>query len=350
MGALTFDALLKNLKRGSPDPVYYLHGDEDVLKNEAITALIARAVDESARDFNVDRRDAADLDPASLRALLDTPPMLAATRAVVLRGVEDVKKTSALYRELNAYLANPNPTTVLVLVQGVGEAPDAGIARNSTAVAVEALSAERVVRWVAHHASKIGLTLEDGVGEFLVDAVGTDLGALSRELEKLAALATSRAATRNDVSALVGARHGETLGDLINAALTPEPAAAARLVEGVLQQSGMSGVRVVNALGTALIGTALARAELDRGVAAGRLPDTLFRHMLATKPFGLGNWKEEAARWARWARGWTAAGLRRAIRRALVADRALKSTTVSDDSGILTELLLTLSVAVEEAA
>src|SRR5438128_1415756 len=40
MGALTFDALLRSLKQGAPDPVYYLHGDEDVLKDEAIRALV----------------------------------------------------------------------------------------------------------------------------------------------------------------------------------------------------------------------------------------------------------------------------------------------------------------------
>src|SRR5207247_2029192 len=41
MGALTFDALLRSLKQGAPDPVYYLHGEEDVLKDEAVRVLVA---------------------------------------------------------------------------------------------------------------------------------------------------------------------------------------------------------------------------------------------------------------------------------------------------------------------
>ncbi len=52
MGALTLDALFRSLKRGAPDPVYYLHGDEDVLKDEAIAAVLDRAVEPGARDFN----------------------------------------------------------------------------------------------------------------------------------------------------------------------------------------------------------------------------------------------------------------------------------------------------------
>src|SRR2546427_10094108 len=124
MGALTFDALLRSLKQGAPDPVYYLHGDEDVLKDEAIRALVERAVDPAARDFNVDQRSAADLDPEAFHTLVNTPPLLAATRAVVIRGLEQLRKTTKVRQELVRYLDSPSPTTLLVLVQGAGEPPD----------------------------------------------------------------------------------------------------------------------------------------------------------------------------------------------------------------------------------
>src|SRR5260370_17007193 len=96
MGALSFDALLRSLKRGAPDPVYYLHGDEDVLKDEAVRALLERAVDPAARDFNVDQRWAPDLDPEAFHALVNTPPMLTPTRAVVLPGRPPFKQTPNL--------------------------------------------------------------------------------------------------------------------------------------------------------------------------------------------------------------------------------------------------------------
>jgi len=352
MGALTFDALLRTLKHDSLDSVYYLSGDEDVLKDEAIAALVARAVegDETTRDFNVDRREAADLDPATLRALLDTPPLLAMTRAVVLRGVDQIRKTSGLYAELGRYLDNPNPTTVLVLVQSAGEEPDTSIERRATSVSVQPLPPDRVARWLDHRAKQLGLTIEPDGKKLLLDTVRGDLGALAQEVDKLAAAAGSRPATRADVAELVGAQRGETLADLIEAALERRPAQASRLVEAVLLQSGMTGVRIVTALGTALVGTALARAELDRGVPPARLPGVVFRHLVARRPFGLGDWKEEAARWSRWAAQWKLAELRDALRRALAADRALKSTTVSDNHAILVELLLTMSPFVPQAA
>ena len=350
MGALTFDALLRSLKRSAPDPAYYLHGDEEVLKDEAIRALLDRAVDPGARDFNVDRRSAAALDPEAFHALVNTPPLLALTRAVIVRGVEQTKKTSALYKEILRYLAAPNPTTVLILTQGAGESPDTGLIKETTSVALEPLPPDRVARWMARRAGELALILEPEAGALLLDAVGHDLGFLARELDKLAALTGGRPGTRDDVAALVGVRRGETLSDLLEAALTQLPAAAARLVEPVLEQAGMTGVRMVMALGTALIGTALARAELDRGVSLARLPDVLFGHIRAARPFGLGNWKEEAAKWARWAGHWEPADLRHALRRTLAADCALKSSTVSDDQAIVTELLLTWVEPSREAA
>src|SRR3989454_83797 len=266
MGALTFDALLRSLKPEgrAPDPVYYLHGDEDILKDEALRALTARAMEAAARDFNVDTRSAADLDAATLRALVDTPPLLAQTRVVVLRGIEQMRRGSKARQELLRYLAAPNPTTVLVLVQSAGEEHDPELARLATTVAGEALPPG--------------------------------------------------------------------------------------LVEPVLEQAGVTGVRILTALGTALIGTALARAELDRGTPRSRLTAVLLQHLRLARPFGLGDWGETAARWARWAEGWSSRELGRALRLARGADRALKSTTVTDEAGIVTQLVLQLGVLRREAA
>src|SRR5438309_1886630 len=248
-----------------PDAVYYVHGDEDVLKDEAIRALVDRVLDPGARDFNFDQRSASDLDPEVLDSLVNTPPLLAAARVVVLRGVEEVRKTSKVRQALVRYLQTPNPTTLLILVQGAGEPPDAELARSATTVAIEPLPAPRVHKWVAHRARQLQLTLEPDAAELLVQTVGNDLGALAGELAKLAAVVAGRTsgggATREDVAALVGARPGQTLQDLIDAALERRAAAAARLIEPVLEQAGMTGVRILMALGTALLGTALRRAE-----------------------------------------------------------------------------------------
>jgi len=351
MGALTFDALLRSLKQGAPDAVYYLHGEEDVLKDEAVRALLERAVDPAARDFNVDQRTAADLDPEAFNALVNTPPILTATRAVVVRGMEQLRKTAKVRQELLRYLESPNPTTVLVLVHGTAEPPDAELVRRATAVEVAALPPERVERWMTHRAKQLGLTLAPEARELLLASVGSDLSGLARELEKLAPLGVGRPVSRDEVAALVGVRRGETLQDFVDRALERRAAAAAQLVGPVLEQAGMSGVRMLSALGTALVGTALARAELDRDAQRrDRLEGALLSHLRAARPYGLGSWEQTALRWARWAGLWTAGELRSALRLALDADRALKSSTLTDEAGILEQLVLSWGVRAREAA
>lgn len=356
MAALTIDALLRSLKKGARDlqPVYVLYGDEDVLKDEAIRALVDAAVP-SNRDFNLDVRFALDLTPESFNALVNTPPMLAERRSVVIRGVDQLgKRKSKLRDEVTRYLAAPNPTTVLVLVVAAGEDPDPDILRAATAVELDALAAERVPRWLQHRASTLGVTLAPEAAELLLSSVGADLTALSRELEKLASLAggtgTGRTITAADVSSQVGVRHGETLFDLVDAALERQAARAAQLVEPVLEQAGMSGVKILSLLGTHLVGTALARAERDRGIPVARLQDVVYRQMQAVRPYGLRSYKDEAARWARWSGLWSRAELGNALRAALAADNALKTATVSDDRGIVSQLVLGFAPMKREAA
>lgn len=354
MPALSLDALLRSLKKKTaqvPDAVYLLYGDEDVLKDEAVRALVDSAVG-ADRDFNLDVRYAPDLTPESFHALVNTLPMLAERRAVVVRGVEQLgKRKTKLRDELLRYLTAPNPTTVLVLVVAAGEEPDGEVVRASTAVVLEPLPAERVPRWIQHYAATLGLTLAPDAAALLLGAVGNDLSTLARELEKLASLTagTGRPIAAGDVTSLVGVRRGETLYDLVHAALERRVARAAQLVEPVLEQAGMSGVKILSLLGTHLVGTAVARAERDRGNVA-RLPDTVFRQLLAARPYGLRGYKEEAAHWSGWSALWTAAELSQALRAALAADNALKTATVSDDRGIVTQLVLGFTNMNREAA
>src|SRR5256886_16297826 len=102
---------------------------------------------------------------------------------------------------------------------------------------------------MAHRARQLALTLAPEAGALLLDAVGSDLAALARELEKLAALAGGggRPATREDVAALVGVRRGETLQDLVDATLERRAAEVLPLLSPLLALSVIWGVGLVSA-------------------------------------------------------------------------------------------------------
>jgi DNA polymerase-3 subunit delta len=350
MGVLTVDTLLRSVKKAAPDPAYYLYGDEDVLKDEAVRALGEATLDPAARDFNLDQRAAGELDVETLHALLNTPPMMAARRLVVLREVEGLRRRPKTRDELLRYLERPSPSTVLVLVQGAGEEAAADLADRTTAVEIPRLPPERVLRWMGYHATRLGIALEPDAAAHLQRVVGDDLGILGRELEKLAALGVDGPVGRDQVAALVGVRHGETVDDLVAAVLDRDAPRGAGLVAPVLEQPGVTGVRLVSALGAELVGTALARAESDGGAPRGTLSGRLIDHLKRARPRLQRPWRQAVGQWIHWAEGWTAPELAAALRRALETDAALKRGTVSDERGLVLELVLALGVRAQEAA
>ena len=71
---------------------------------------------------------------------------------------------------------------------------------------------------------------------------------------------------------------------------------------------------------------------------------------MKVRPYGMGDWKSESAAWARWAERWPAVRVRHALRATRDADRALKNTTISDDRGILIDLVVRLAAGMKEEA
>src|SRR6185503_1137656 len=86
-------------------PAYYLHGEDEYLKEEALRHLVDAAIDPATRDFNLDQRRGSDLDAESLASLVGMPPMMAERRVVVIRDVTALRKDARV--ALESYLAKP---------------------------------------------------------------------------------------------------------------------------------------------------------------------------------------------------------------------------------------------------
>src|SRR5215210_547031 len=351
MPAHSMDALFRSLSKGELAPVYYLHGLEDVLKDEAVRAILDRALDPAMRDFNLDQRSAGQLDPEEIHVLCNTLPMMAERRVVVIRELEAWRRKAKARSEFLRYLERPSPDTVVVLVQGSAEEPeDKEIARGSYAVRLDPLPADRAAKWVLRRAGTLGLHLDTAVAEHLVHSLGTDLGALGSDLAKLASLPAGEPLSADRVGELIGVRRGETQWDWRTAVLDDQPGRAVGLLPSILDQPGMTGVKLVTLLGTTFVGLGISRGFYDKGLRGRALEDSVFQALLKNRPTGLLGYKEEAACWSRLMGRWPAARIYRGLKAALEADQALKSTTISDEHGVLTDLVLRIGVRSAEAA
>jgi len=338
-------------------PVYYLHGDDDYLKDGAVRDLLEASIDPSTRDFNCEIRRASELDAQAVSSLLSTPPMLADKRAVVLRDVTALKK--AARQQLDRYLKRPAADTLLLLVSPAGTKADAAIAAASESLEFAPLTPERVRRWIAHHATTVlAVTIADDAAQLLQQAVGNDLHQLASELDKCASYAlgvhvdmhTSLTAGGDvraiidveTVSAVVGIRRGETVTDLLDAVARQDAAAAVTLVAHVLGQPKVTAVQVVMMLSTQAFALAYGRARRDAGIPTNRLPQEFFAFLKDTGGYPGRPWGEAASAWTKVTEQWSAAACEKAILLLLEADMALKETTVSNAEQILMSLVLAL--------
>jgi len=349
MPRLAFETLSQQVKSGSIPPAIYLYGEEDVLKDEVIRAVLDRVVEPGVRDFNYDQRSASQLDAEAVETLCNTLPMMADRRLVVIREVEAWQKRAKSKAAVLRYLEKPAPATVLILVQSVSRRDDdrdgwdVDLLRLTSAVEVTRYGQKLAEKWVLKRAEDRGIRLAPDAAAHLVKAVEGDLGAARSELDKLAGLGDDEVVSLEQLVASLGIRHGETATDWCDAVTEDLTSRAAGILPYVLSQPGASGVGLVTQLGTQLVGLGLARACYDRGLRAGNLGRAIREALLRTRPPVRLDYRTSAERWSRLAENWPAARIDTAIGLALRADRRLKGTSLGDERGVLLDLVLEMA-------
>jgi DNA polymerase-3 subunit delta len=341
MAANSLKLLRDAVKRKQFDGVYYIYGEDEFQKNDAVDQLVTAAVDPATRDFNLEFRRGGDLDAESVEALVGTPPMMADRRVVVIRDVNALRKDGRT--RLDRYLERPSLDTVLLLVAGAGAKADKTLPKLSTPLEFNLLEDHRVPKWIAHYASTVfDVEITPEAAELLHSAVGNDLYQLVGELDKLASYTNGAVITEAAVGDIVGIKQGETLGDLLDKVLMHDAAGALELVPHVLMQPKTTAVSVVMALSTQMLAVAWGRARMDDGVPAGRLEGEFFSLLKQTGAFPMRPWGAAAKAWARAVPDWSARACDEAIAVLLSADVALKDTRVSSEEQVLATAVLAL--------
>lgn len=342
---LTPDSLRRALAKGPPAAAYYVHGTEAILKDEAVATLLDGLLDPGLRDFNLDLLSAQSLDPDQLGAVCSSLPMMADRRVVVVRDVEAWKRKSKAKLAAAKSLWELGATTVAILVQGDEAAPDAELVKPCTAVECAAPVGEALDTWLDGRLGAAGVALQPDAREHLLRATAGDLGLLAAECAKLAGLGGGEPLDRETVGGLVGVRFGETADDWRDAVLRDDLATAIRILPRLLEQTGTSGVRLVMLLGGSLLGLQWGRATAEaRRIKGPQLASQVKTLCFETRPM-VGSYDPFSRLVGDVVGRWSLARIDRAVRATLSADVALKSTTVSGEEAILTELTLTLAAS-----
>jgi DNA polymerase-3 subunit delta len=228
MDSLTF---LDRLDKAKPQPLYVLHGDEPFLKRLVLGGIRRVVLGPDADGFAVSTYPG---DKATLGAVQDdlqTLPFLAPCRVVVVEDADPfvTRERARLEKLFPELLGRSKPGGVLVLDVKTWSAGTklAKATPDTSLIVCNAPDSQQLPPWcVAWCQAQHGKALAPAAARLLVELVGTEMGILAQEMEKLAAYAgEAPAINARDVDQLVGQSRAENtfqIFDLIGAGKTGE--------------------------------------------------------------------------------------------------------------------------------
>lgn len=169
-------------------PAYLVRGDDPVITGDAVRALVAELVGDEDPSFVVEELSGEEYPANAVVDAAQTPPFFGDRRVVVARDVG--RFTTAEAGPLIAYLADPLPTTNLVLVGGGGQLPRAlidAVRKVGHVVDTAVPSGRGRTAWLASRLKEGPVRLDASASALVGAHLGDEVGRLTALLDTLAA-------------------------------------------------------------------------------------------------------------------------------------------------------------------
>ncbi|MGD0880083.1 MAG: DNA polymerase III subunit delta [Acidimicrobiales bacterium] len=220
-------------------PAYLVKGSDPSLVAQAAHALVEQLVAGRDPSMMVEEFGGPGVDQFDVGAVIDactTPPFLVERRVVVVREAGQIVTADA--KRLVAYLADPLPTTALVLVAG-GGAINTALSKALTAsggvVDTSVGTGRARTQWLADHLKGGPVRLDGAAQSRLADHLGSDMGRLVGLLDTLAsAYGKGATVTAADLEPFLGEAGALAPWDLTDAIDVGRTAAALEVLHRML--------------------------------------------------------------------------------------------------------------------
>ena len=183
----TFEAIMRDIKARKFAPVYLLMGEESYYIDKIANSLIESILLPEERDFNQTILFGSDVTAVQVADLAKGFPMMAEHRVVVVKEAQNIRGLEAIEK----YLAQPVPTTVLVLCHknGTIDKRKKIVSKVEAAGVVFESKKKRdyeLVGFINGYLKIKNIDIEPKSAEMIAEHIGADLNRLASELDKLA--------------------------------------------------------------------------------------------------------------------------------------------------------------------
>lgn len=207
---------IQEVEKGLRAPVYLLYADGPFLLREA-SQIVSATIPEAEKSFSFNSFDLEGLDEkVPLEHMLDaanTLPFMVSRRIVVIANIQELAKKDS--GKLEAYIANPSPSSVLVLLHtGALKSQFKDLANKVKAIPLD-VRQQDLPLWIRENARQKGLDLTSEAIEYLIGVTGADIGLISSELEKFTVLG-NKSIGLEDIRGLINFNGDYDAFDLVN--------------------------------------------------------------------------------------------------------------------------------------
>ncbi len=182
-----YATLLKSLKSGKYKPTYFLHGGEAFFIDQLVDFFEKEVLPEDQQAFNLTVLYGKETEHKQVVDAARRFPMMAERQLVILKEAQEMKSL----KELQSYVEQPSPTTLLVIAHKYKKFnfnSKLGKALKAKAEVFESkpLYDNQLPDWIESYVQGHKLKIELAAVALLGEYLGTDLGKVANELDKLA--------------------------------------------------------------------------------------------------------------------------------------------------------------------
>jgi DNA polymerase III delta subunit len=234
-------SFLKEIEKGLPGLLYYVWSEEGCFLDDALLRITEAVTEPGSADFNSDI-----FDPSSgAQTVIDaasTLPFMTKRRLVVVRDFHQFP--AATVKQLIAFFNKPIETTCLVVLSR--KAAKASWKADWKVYSLNIREGEIPAALKLFGARK-GIKLSDDAVGQLIEFVGTDMGLLFMEVEKLA-LSGHKTITGKDVAASTSMTRKFTSFDLIDSLIAGQKTRVFRILNTMFERNAMEAPVILGTL------------------------------------------------------------------------------------------------------
>lgn len=183
---MTYQQIIKDIKSGNVKPIYFLMGEETFFIDKIVGLLEKSVLSEEERSFNQVTLYGKETDVNTIVSEARRYPMMAEKVVVSVREAQNIRKIE----ELEAYANNPQPSTVLIIGYKYKKLDKRKklykiLEKNHVIFEAKRLYDNQVPAWIEHQLKQRGFDYTPKAVQLLFESLGSDLGKIDNELEKL---------------------------------------------------------------------------------------------------------------------------------------------------------------------